>query len=47
MKKNKTLKLNRKRYLKKIKRTRKIKEIKYDFSKIHPASIIINTNNIY
>jgi len=41
MKKNKTIKKYRiKNY--KLKRTRKTSYIKYDFSKIHPASIIIN-----
>lgn len=42
MKQNKTVKPNRKKYFNKLKRTRKIKHINYDFSKIHPASIIIN-----
>lgn len=42
MKHNKIVKSNRKKYLNKLKRTRKIKHINYDFSKIHPASIIID-----
>lgn len=42
MKKNKTYKQRRKNYVNKLKRTRKLINIKYDFSKIHPASIIIN-----
>lgn len=42
MKYNKTIKIKRKKYLNKLRRTRKITHIKYDFSKIHPASIIIN-----
>jgi len=42
MKQNKTLKPNRKKYLNKRKITRKIKYIKYDFSKIHPASIMLH-----
>lgn len=42
MKQKKTVKPNRKKYLNKFKRTRKIKHINYDFSKIHPASIILN-----
>ncbi len=42
MKQKKTVKPNRKKYLNKLKRTRKIKNIIYDFSKIHPASIFLN-----
>ncbi len=42
MKQNKTVKKNRKKYLNKMKRTRKLRDIKYDFSKIHPASIILH-----
>ncbi len=53
MKHNKTIKPNRKKYIKILKRTRKLeitrklkiirklRDIKYDFSKIHPASIIL------
>lgn len=41
MKQKKTVKQHRKKYLNKLKRTRKIKHINYDFSKIHPASIIL------
>ena len=46
MKQKKTVKPNRKKYINKLKRTRKIKDIIYDFSKIHPASIILPKNNI-
>jgi hypothetical protein len=46
MKQNKTIKHNRKKYINKLKRTRKLRDIKYDFSKIHPASIILNKNRI-
>ena len=42
MRKNKTLKLSRKKHFKKFNKTHKIKHIKYDFSKIHPASIILH-----
>ena len=42
MKQKKTVKPNRKKYINKLKRTRKIKHINYDFSKIHPASIMIH-----
>ena len=42
MKQKKSVKPNRKKYLIKLKRTRKIKHINYDFSKIHPASIMIH-----
>ena len=42
MKKNKTVKQNRRKKIIKLKTTRKKTYIKYDFSKIHPASIIIN-----
>jgi hypothetical protein len=42
MKHKKTIKPNRKKYVNKMKRTRKIKNINYDFSKIHPASIILH-----
>ena len=42
MKQKKSVKPNRKKYLNKLKRTRKIKHINYDFSKIHPASIMIH-----
>lgn len=42
MKHKKTVKPNRKKYLNKLKRTRKIRYIKYDFSKIHPASIMLH-----
>ena len=42
MKKNKTVKQKRKKKINKLKRTRKISYIKYDFSKIHPASILFN-----
>ncbi len=48
MKQKKSVKPNRKKYLyilkrtRKIKRTRKLRDIKYDFSKIHPASIMLH-----
>ncbi len=60
MKQNKTVKPNRKKYIKILKRTRKLerihnlgrprnlerihklRDIKYDFSKIHPASIMLH-----
>ena len=48
MKQNKTVKPNRKKYIKilrrtrKLERTHKLRDIKYDFSKIHPASIMLH-----
>ena len=42
MKQKKSVKQYRKKYLNKLKRTRKIKHINYDFSKIHPASVILH-----
>jgi len=42
MRKNKTLKLQRRKHIKKFNKTHKIKHIKYDFSKVHPASIILH-----
>ena len=42
MRKIKSHKLSRKKHFKKFNKTHKIMHIKYDFSKIHPASIILH-----